>query len=172
MGNGRTIFVIGPAASGKSHYVATFPAGTRVVDLYDFQDGSEHGADDIMRTYEACRDALAAEIRERAEAKSDYDIVLEHTLLMARRRPMYVDAARDAGAGDIECMYALPTEGQMYALMSMRLGVPVEAVAMMYSGYVKAALETFEIPTTEEGFSSVGRIPCAVPDILAGGRGD
>lgn len=166
MGKGRTIFVIGVAGGGKSHYVRTLPEGTKVIDLYDFQDGSEADADDIMRTYEACRDALADAIRDRAAGDADYDIVLEHTLLKAKRRPMYVDAAKEAGAEDIECMYVLPTEGQMYFLLAKRLG-SIDALArMIQSGYVQSALAAFEVPVEDEGFSKVGRIECDVPDIV------
>ncbi len=103
---GSIKFVIGPAGSGKSTFIqCAFPQYS-VVDLFDFQkqiDTPCYSVDAIENSYLQTRDALASAVQ------SGKNVVLEHTLLRAIRRPMYVEAVRSFTDEPIDIYVMQPT---------------------------------------------------------------
>ena len=137
------IIVAGTTCAGKSTFIKDhFPHHT-VVDLFDFQkDLPCLCVDTVLESYERCRDALTAAI-DRGE-----DVVLEHTLLKQKRRPMYIDAIREHTDTPIEMYFLMPSDEQLLQQMKER----------KYARDIQTAIDmkaTVELPTLDEGYSVV-----------------
>ena len=153
------IFLIGPPNSGKSHFARSYLSGHEIVDLYDFQKGRALSSlTDIMETYAQCRDAFVTALNKRGACAP----VLEHTLMKAKRRPMYIEAVRSVVGDDVRivCIYAYPTLEVMRQLDAIDYKNLVDEHPS--TSATPAATETllmylneFEVPTTEEGFYKV-----------------
>ena len=133
-------FVMGPACSGKSTFIKnTFPKHT-VIDLYDFQidylKSKRANIQNIMQSYEDAKTALIEAI------KKGENVILEHTLLLQKRRPMYIDAVRSVTSAPIDIFVMKPTLKTFKKLRKMR----------GCSGDLKGELDLMEIPTQDEGF--------------------
>lgn len=137
------IIVAGPTCAGKSTLIkARFP-NHHVVDLYDFQKHLKWvNPAVVLETYEACRDALV-------DAIINYDnVVLEHTLLKEKRRPMYIDAIREVSTAPIDMYFLMPSKDELVRRMRTRdLSFTEDEAASM--------LELAEIPTLSEGYNTV-----------------
>lgn len=93
--------VMGPSCAGKSTFIKeTFPQAT-VIDSFNFQKDFM-SINEIMQSYIDCKDALISTIKE------GKDVVLEHTLLKAKRRPMYIDAIREITDEPINIYVVMP----------------------------------------------------------------
>lgn len=137
------IIVAGPTCAGKSTFIKEhFPTHT-VVDVFDFQkDLPCICADTVLESYKHCRDALIAAIN-RGE-----DVVLEHTLLKQKRRPMYIDAIREHTNAPIEMYFLMPSDQQLFKQMQKR----------KYARDIQTAINmkmTAELPTIDEGYAVV-----------------
>jgi len=133
--------VMGPACGGKSTYIKNYLQDFVKIDLFDFQ---EHAFtyEQILKSYEACRDALKKAITE------NENVVLEHTLLKACRREMYIDAIKEITNEDIEIIVIKPNRELLKERSSLR--------GLKYSDEdIDNIFEILEIPTIEEGFSKV-----------------
>ena len=139
----RIIFVIGPACAGKSTYIKNNFPDFKVIDLYDFQkDYAFLGYNECVESYEKCKDALIEAI------KNNEDVVMEHTLLKAIRRKVYIDAVKELGDYEIECICIKPTPEVLHQRKELRnIKSKIE--------WGKEELAILEIPTIEEGFSNV-----------------
>ena len=138
----KVAIVAGPACSGKSTFIKkTFP-DRKVIDVFDFQDDRCVTPATVMRSYLDCRDALVQAL------KDGYDVVLEHTLLKAKRRPMYIDAIRSVTDADIEMYWFAPDVDTYCGRLKARNCFLGEEDA-------KFALEFGDVPDVSEGYSKV-----------------
>ena len=139
----QIIFVIGPACAGKSTYIKNNFSDFKVIDLYDFQkDYAFLGYNECVESYEKCKDALIEAI------KNNENIVMEHTLLKAIRRKVYIDAVKELGDYEIECICIKPSPEVLNKRRELRnIKSKIE--------WDKEELDLLEIPTIEEGFSNV-----------------
>ena len=139
----NVIIVAGPTCSGKSTFIKDHFPNHTVVDLFDFQkDLPCICVDTVLASYEHCRDALTAAI-DRGE-----DVVLEHTLLKQKRRPMYIAAIREHTDAPIEMYFLMPSDEQLLKQMQER----------KYANDMRTVIamkETAELPTLDEGYAVV-----------------
>lgn len=133
--------VMGPSCTGKSTFIKeTFPNAT-VIDLFDFQKDFM-SVDEVMQSYIDCRDALVNAIKE------NKDVVLEHTLLKAKRRPMYINAIKEVTDEPINVYVLIPDKEDYLKFAEKRnCNMSKEIIDMMF--------ETLETPTIEEGFNNI-----------------
>lgn len=133
--------VMGPSCTGKSTFIKeTFPNAT-VIDLFDFQKDFM-SVDEVMQSYIDCKDALVNAIKE------NKDVVLEHTLLKAKRRPMYINAIKEVTDKPINVYVLIPDKEDYLKFAEKRnCNMSKEIIDMMF--------ETLEIPTIEEGFNNI-----------------
>jgi len=133
--------VIGLACAGKSTFIKNnFPNST-VVDIFDFQEHAR-STEDIWQSYIAAKDVLIKAI------KAGDEVVLEHTLLRAIRREMYIDAIKSVTDEPID-IYVVNPSPDIIQERSEKRGCPY------HKGEVEEALKVLEIPTKEEGFNNV-----------------
>lgn len=135
----EVIIVMGPPGSGKSTYIKEHFADRTVIDLFDFQE-NRFTEDEIMESYIKCRDALVQAIKD---GKS---VVLEHTLLKRKRRPMYIKAIRSVTDAPIH-VYAMNPSLEKVKSYSKKEKSSV--------GLYKYYLELLELPTKDEGFDEI-----------------
>ena len=145
----RIVFVIGPPGAGKSTYVKKEFPNAEVVDLWNFQKFTSATVESVWKSYQDCEKALKEALeraKKKEEAGEQATVVLEHTLLMAKRRPMYVSAVREITDDPIEVHVVYPNLRE-YKRRCREAG--------LFSGeYVQLdAYEMFESPKPEEGFS-------------------
>lgn len=138
------IFVIGPAGAGKTTFINKMFPNYKKIDLYDYQIGKKVSQEDIMRSYEECRDALIEAV------KNEENVVLEHTLLLSKRRPMYIDAVRSVSDCPIDVYCILPTPEVLRAHRIERGASSLASIT-----YAKSELTMFEIPKKEDGFRNI-----------------
>lgn len=147
----RIVFVIGPPCAGKSTYIRKNFQDAEVVDLYDFQENCRT-VEDVARSYDdaeaALRGAVEKALEREKEGKDGGTVVLEHTLLMAKRRPQYVNAVRSLSDCPIEIRVVCPDKEE-YARRCRKAGV--------FSGFFEsyAAYDMLEPPKEDEGFSKI-----------------
>lgn len=137
------IIVAGPTCAGKSTFIKDhFPQHT-VVDLFDFQkDFKFVNPELVFESYIKCRDALVEALKQGQE------VVLEHTLLKAKRRAMYIDAIRSVTDEPIEMYFLMPSDKQLFKQMKER----------KYTRSLDTAKDMkaiAEVPTLEEGYAVV-----------------
>lgn len=143
----KIYFVIGISCSGKSKYIEDNFKDTIVVDLLDFQQNLIFlTQDSIMESYQQCMDELIKQIKENKD--KDIDIVLEHTMLKAIRRKVYIDAVKEVCDTPITAIVINPPM-EVLKERSVKRGYKED------EQYIQSALDILEIPTIEEGFDSV-----------------
>ena len=139
----KIIFVIGPACAGKSTYIKNNFSDFEKIDLYDFQkDYPFLGYEEVVESYDKCKDALIEAI------KSNKNVVMEHTLLRAIRREVYIDAVKELGDYKIECVLIKPS-AEVLADRQKQRGIPYSIER------AKDELDVLEDPTEDEGFSKI-----------------
>lgn len=140
----RIIFVMGIAGSGKSTYIKENFTDFTVVDLYDFQQNC-YTIQDCWKSYMDAKDALIEAI------KKGENVILEHTLLKAERRKIYVDAVREITNVPIEIILINPEFNVLVERHKKRN-------IYLSDDYIKSNLDVLEIPTKEEGFETISII--------------
>ena len=170
-------FVIGLPHAGKSVAIASDPLLSTLpkLDLRDVQldlaGGDERlklSEDEVWESYLIARDRLLELMEEHDEC------VFEHTLVKAKRRPMYLDAIRETfPEARIVCHYVYPpleeyevrhAGGQekfekMQEIWKMAAeSFPMKTVDMNRV-FAKANHKIFDVPTIEEGFDEVIEMP-------------
>lgn len=165
-------FVIGPPHAGKSTAIAADPdlAGLPKIDLFDAQIAVKpKGALTLEETWKSYYLALAWLLD--ALDKND-EVVFEHTLVKAKRRPFYIEAVRKCFPdAKIICCYVLPTAEEALVRSGISRATVIgsgedrkkaDALAdLIYEKQKEAVLaahEMFDVPTTAEGFDEVKKI--------------
>jgi predicted kinase len=139
--------VIGLPGSGKSTYIKNNFKDRVVVDLWDFQENITFNStlEEGEATDKACREEFLKAIKE------GHDVVLEHTLIKAFRRKLYIDAVKEITNEPIECIFINPPREVIVERQKER--------QIFYGDwYLNAYYGELEIPTIEEGFSNVETI--------------
>lgn len=135
------VFVIGPSGAGKSVYIEKFLPDYKKIDLWDFQKDNQI-YDGVWRSYERCCDALVEAVR------SGENVVLEHTLLKAIRRPMYIDAVRKFYNGPIDIVCIVPDKYKLAERRSKKFKEEIKPCDFY-------ELEIFETPQKDDGFRNI-----------------
>ena len=135
------IFVIGPAASGKSTFIKNNYPDAVVVDLFKFQQ-NRNIFYSIWDTYVDCKEDLINKVKEFGNEK---DIVLEHTLLLSKRRGMYIDAVREVSNQPIDIYLIKPSEEE-FIKRRINRGLTSSVDICMEE------MNMLETPTPEDGF--------------------
>lgn len=139
----KITFVMGIPCSGKSTYIKNNFSDRKVIDLYDYQKNEKFTTiETIKESYEKCKNALIDAI------KNNEDVVMEHTLLRAIRRKVYIDAVKSITECPIEIVVINPDIKILKQRAEKR---------DIYNDdeYIKEMQNTLEIPTKEEGFSNI-----------------
>lgn len=137
----KITFVMGIACGGKSTYIKNNFSDRKVIDLYDFQK-NRFTVEQIWDSYMECKDSLIEAI------KNNEDVVLEHTLLRAERRKIYIDAVKEVTDCPIDIVLINPDIKTIQERKALRNCNSSET-------RIREELEVLEIPTVEEGFDSV-----------------
>ena len=155
----EVVFVIGPPNCGKSYFIKNYLQDYYVVDLLQFQQKIPPvSIEAIQRSYDECEKALK-------QACQEYDkVVLEHTLLLAKRRTRYIDAVKEILGKSIKitCYYSLPTlndaikydELDAKQYLSSHPNRSLRATTAPKED-IEKALNMFELPTKEQGFDKI-----------------
>lgn len=139
----RIIFIMGVPGAGKSTYAKkNFPDFT-FIDLKDFQKKyASSSIETIAKTYDECRDALIEAI------KRNEDVIMEHTLLKAVRREVYIKAVKEVTDTPIEIIVMNPPKEIIKENLYKRDNITGDWL-------LNTNLDILEIPTIDEGFDSV-----------------
>lgn len=135
--------VMGPACSGKSSFIRNTFKNHTIIDLYNFQENIKvWNVESIMKSYINCRDALIQALKENKE------VVLEHTLLRAIRREMYIKAIKEVSNEPINIYVLLPSKETLLEFSKKRhCDYTISQVEQLFN--------TLEIPVKEEGFDNI-----------------
>lgn len=154
----EVVVVIGVPNSGKSYFIKNNLKDYHVVDLLDFQ---EHAFDyqSVKESYDKCEQALR-------DACHKYEkVVLEHTLILAKRRGQYVNAIKEELGKDfpITCYYTDISLEDYIAydnmdLIRWREKHPDTRVTNVDPEVLQKKLDMFEVPTTDDGFDKIIKI--------------
>lgn len=131
------IFVIGPACSGKTHYIKTHFPDYKVVNLFDYQQSRPF---DIMQSYEDCLNGLKDAVRNNDK------VILEHTLLKKIRRKPYIEAVSEYGPVDVIALN--PSLELLMAHEYQRFGE-------MHKAMHEDSLSIYELPEDGDGFKNI-----------------
>lgn len=137
----KIIFVMGFAGSGKSTYIKEQFKDMKVLDLYDYQENC-WTYDTVWDSYMRIKDDLIEAI------KNNEDVVMEHTLLKAIRRKIYIDAVREVTDCPISIVFVNPTREVLKERRKKRgLNFGDKNIDM--------EMEVLEAPSLEEGFDKI-----------------
>lgn len=136
-------FVIGPACAGKSTYIKENFKDAIIVDLYDFQKDSFITVESIIESYNKCEEKLIEAL------KTGKDVVLEHTLLLRKRRPQYIKAVRDNCDCKLTCIVIKPSIEALMRQEEARYGCKIDVE------HVEGTLNMLELPLEEDGFDEI-----------------
>ena len=145
----RIVFVIGPAMSGKSFYIAREFPDAQVIAISTFSrhvfvaESNEEIGQIAMNAQLYCKEELQNRIRK---ADENDTIVLEHQMLQKEARKFYIDAVREVTDTPIECFVVTPTEEMLNELLKNE-----EQLRIFYD-YEKGKFET---PDLDEGFHTI-----------------
>ena len=136
------IFVIGPAGVGKSTYIAEHFPEYKKVDLFDFQEDFMT-VNRVWQSYLDCAEALKTALKE------NENVVLEHTLLKAHRRTMYIEAVREITDAPIDIYVILP---DVKTTMERRIA---RGFGFISEKSTKEEIDMCDIPTKNDGFREI-----------------
>ena len=136
-------FVIGPSCAGKSTYIQKNLPDAIKIDLYDFQKDSNVTIENIVKSYEDCKNALIEAV------KTGKDVVLEHTMLMSKRRPPYIEAVRQNCDCKLICIVLKPSARKLQNRQKKRYEYRPDIT------HAKEMLNILEIPSKDEGFDEI-----------------
>ncbi|WP_417123278.1 hypothetical protein [Paraeggerthella sp.] len=159
-GDERVAFVFGPPCSGKLTFVKKHFPHHFLVDIHEFQMQGMGVWESRCATEDALKEAL----------RNHDKVVMKHTLMKAKRRPMYIDAVRSV-LGDsvsIAAYYSLP-DLETYVrydkldLADWQASHPGSQEELHSRAQLESYLFEFEVPNEDEGFSNVFHIQ-SLPD--------
>ena len=152
----KVSFVIGVAASGKTHFINHFFADKDVdiLNVYDYQQKAyeEAGLRDLIpievqfRCLMKANDRLLNDIIEKM--KCGRNVVVEQTFFKAKRRIVYVDKIRESVDADIEIYVMCPNDERWQENIRIR---KLEDAR----DSLKMQVAEMEFPNPIEGFDSI-----------------
>ena len=165
-------FVIGPPHAGKTtaieadEHLASLPR----VDLFDaqlpYKSKNTYGIANTWKSY------YLVLIRLLSAMEKNNEVVFEHTLVKAQRRPLYIDAVRNCFPdAKIVCCYVYPEPDEMITRSGIKPALvfgkgkdreKAEKLArIIYEKQrevVLGNLEMFDVPTLDEGFDEIRKL--------------
>ena len=135
-------FVIGPSCAGKSTYIQNNFPNVLKIDLLDYQKDL-FSISDVFKSYEDCKNALIEAV------KTGKDVVLEHTMLMCKRRPPYIEAVRQNCDCKLICIVLKPSARKLQNRQKKQYGYRPDIT------HAKEMLNILEIPSKDEGFDEI-----------------
>lgn len=153
------VFVIGPPNGGKSYFINKFLKDFHKIDLFDYQHNIRNTVGSVEKSYEACAEDL------RKACHRYNKIVLEHTLMLSKRRPFWINLIKEELGEDtkIKCFYVLPELEKYIEYDKKNLNEwnnkhPNNHYLPTNVTTLREWSNLFEIPSTDEGFSSIQKV--------------
>lgn len=140
--NVKIIFVMGPSCGGKSTFIKNNFPEYKKLDLYDYEEKNGFSIPAIIQSYDEIKEDLIDAI------KNNEDIVMEHTLLKAIRREVYIDAIKEVTDSPIIGYFILPSDEEIESNAKKRK-------VRLYEGELDNIRNILDIPTVDEGFAEV-----------------
>lgn len=159
-------FVIGPVATGKSHFIGQLLQREQMewLDVYEYQQRvyQEEGYPNFVPFWEERRclakaNALLLEdILENLDA--GYDVIVEQTFYKAKRRIAYIDAIRERFPGTFITVYVMCPSDECWCENIKKRGLEDRAQSIM------DLREEVEFPNVSEGFDAIYQVTDGVTE--------
>lgn len=138
----KIIFVMGPSCAGKSTFIKKNFPDMKVLDLFEYEERIGFSIPAIKEAYKQIEKDLVDCV------KNNEDIIMEHTLLKAIRREVYIKAIKEVSDSPIIGYFLLPSDDEIKANAKKRR-------VKMSDSELKNVREILDIPSIEEGFSEI-----------------
>lgn len=138
----KIIFVMGPSCAGKSTFIKKNFPDMKVLDLFEYEERIGFSIPAIKEAYKQIEKDLVDCV------KNNEDIIMEHTLLKAIRREVYIKAIKEVSDSPIIGYFLLPSDDEIKANAKKRR-------VKMSDSELKNVREILDIPSVEEGFSEI-----------------
>lgn len=138
----KIIFVMGPSCAGKSTFIKKNFPNMKVLDLFEYEERIGFSIPAIKEAYKQIEKDLVDCV------KNNEDIIMEHTLLKAIRREVYIKAIKEVSDSPIIGYFLLPSDDEIKANAKKRR-------VKMSDSELKNVREILDIPSVEEGFSEI-----------------
>ena len=138
----KIIFVMGPSCAGKSTFIKKNFPDMKVLDLFEYEERIGFSIPAIKEAYKQIEKDLVNCV------KNNEDIIMEHTLLKAIRREVYIKAIKEVSDSPIIGYFLLPSDDEIKANAKKRR-------VKMSDSELKNVREILDIPSVEEGFSEI-----------------
>lgn len=159
-------FVIGPVATGKSHFIGQMLQREQLewLDVYEYQQRvyQEEGYQNFVPFWDerhclAKANALLLEdILENLDA--GYDVIVEQTFYKAKRRIVYIDAIRERFPNAFITVYVMRPGDERWEENIKKRGLEKQTQRIMGE---RAALE---FPNVSEGFDAIYQVTNGVTE--------
>ena len=139
-------FVCGIPCSGKTTFIEKFYNGVKKLDIRDYQQRQKfcNVASLLVAQEDAMNDLSKIALQE--------DVVMEHTLLLRKRRLEQIKHLRENGyTGEINLYFIFPDKEKFVANFIKRNDSSVEIA----ESFLKRHMETLELPDETEGFDKM-----------------
>lgn len=138
----KIIFVMGPSCAGKSTFIKQNFPDMKVLDLFEYEERIGFSIPAIKEAYKQIEKDLVDCV------KNNEDVIMEHTLLKAIRREVYIKAIKEVSDSPIIGYFLLPSDDELRANAKKRR-------VKMSDSELKNVREILDIPSVEEGFSEI-----------------
>ena len=138
----KIIFVMGPSCAGKSTFIKKNFPDMKVLDLFEYEERIGFSIPAIKEAYKQIEKDLVNCV------KNNEDIIMEHTLLKAIRREVYIKAIKEVSDSPIIGYFLLPSDDEIKANAKKRR-------VKMSDSELKNVREILDTPSVEEGFSEI-----------------
>ena len=138
----KIIFVMGPSCAGKSTFIKKNFPDMKVLDLFEYEERIGFSIPAIKEAYKQIEEDLVDCV------KNNEDVIMEHTLLKAIRREVYIKAIKEVSDSPIIGYFLLPSDDEIKANAKKRR-------VKMSDSELKNVREILDIPSVEEGFSEI-----------------
>ena len=133
---------MGPSCAGKSTFIKKNFPDMKVLDLFEYEERIGFSIPAIKEAYKQIEKDLVDCV------KNNEDIIMEHTLLKAIRREVYIKAIKEVSDSPIIGYFLLPSDDEIKANAKKRR-------VKMSDSELKHVREILDIPSIEEGFSEI-----------------
>ena len=132
----KIIFVMGPSCAGKSTFIKKNFPDMKVLDLFEYEERIGFSIPAIKEAYKQIEKDLVDCV------KNNEDIIMEHTLLKAIRREVYIKAIKEVSDSPIIGYFLLPSDDEIKANAKKRR-------VKMSDSELKNVREILDIPSIE-----------------------